>query len=1364
MVSFLKTCIFNIIFILYINENVIYSKKNEYQNETIIKNIKNENKNKNVNYNDNINQLKSMIGNNDLHKNLKILEKLILESLEKDKLRYPVIKEGTEQLLDISKFKKKYIIDKNEEYYIIPTLQSTFHDIVKYEYYMKGQLIEVYNSNISDIIKKKLFIVRTLKTIKLMLIPLNYYKQNNDLKIALEELNNVFISKNVEEKSINPIIDDETFFSNLINDVSEIKKNKEIENKGETLILGDNKIDVMDSNDFFFTTNSNVDFMEALDDITNQYGLGLINHLGPHLIALKNYKNYFEAKNTKFFSWQKILQFSLTDRFKVLDMMCDHDSVYYSEKKRRKTYLKVDRSNTSMECNILEYLIHFFNKYQLEIIKTTQDTDFDLHGMMEHKYIKDYFFSFMCKDPKECIIYHTNQFKKEANEENTFPEEPNREISAYNLYLNYYYFMKRYSSYGTKKALYVHLLNLTGLLNYNTRAYVTSLYLPGYYNAVEMSFTEEKEFTNLFENLIQCIEICHLSQTSQSSKGSNFLNDVTKCDLCKGAYLYSNSLKIQKVSSVMRTLVIYQDYSNFLSHDINWYTFLFLFRLTSFRDIAKSNVAEAMYLNIKDEDKFNKTVVTNYWFPSPIKKYYTLYVRKHIPNNLVDELLNLMKSGTLEKMRKSIKFLVHVNSFLQLDFFHQLNEPPLGLPRAFPLSLILEYKFKQWMSGSPAAFFFSNYINPYKRTDLHDKVLSQKFEPPKMNQWNKVLKTMIECAYDMYFEQRHVKNLYKNNNIYNINNKLMLMRDSIDLYKKHFDDVLFFADIFNMKKYLTATPLVRKGIDRSFYYIHTIMGNSVNFYNYGIIYGFKINKEILKEVVDELFSIYNFNTDIFSDTSFLQTVYLLFRIIEETYRTQRRNDRISVNNVFFMNVANNYSKLNIKEREEEIHNSMASRFYSKTMFSAFQLLFSTMLSKHTDHLDKAYGLSENIQVATSMSAFLTFSYVYNGSMMDSLINSLLPSYAKKPITQLKYGKTFIFSNYFMLASKIYDMLNYKNLSLLCEYQAVASANFYSSKKVLQFMTRKYFPIITYFLFDRFQKTASIQSTKFYEFFIKWNNISPIYLYFNTFTNLYLDSGKYFPGGFSNSLREQSRHVSNKGSPKKPVVHGFTQNVFLQFTSVITYAFCFFGFSQFYAYFENVHYYITSNVRFLERYYSVFNKYFINRFKSKLKEYTSDLLIKYQYETYINIRKHGYLYEAIEARIDAKNKIKEYFYDNDENVMNNLRRYVMENMHKYNISIYIDDDIFFDDCGKNEEFLNDRCNICPVYEESNEDDQVSLSSNNKDTTSVKSKTTTYIDYKNLPQDVLSELSEEENSDDDMNLTDDALMITRLPRNE
>ncbi|SOV84406.1 cytoadherence linked asexual protein 3.1, putative [Plasmodium sp.] len=988
----------------------------------------------------------------------------------------------------------------------------------------------------------------------------------------------------------------------------------------------------------------------------------------------------------------------------------------------------------------------------------------------------------MCNDPKECIIYHTNQFKKEANEEDTFPEQEgsNREINAYNLYLNYYYFMKRYSSYGTKKILYVHLLNLTGLLNHDTRAYVTSLYLPGYYNAVEMSFTEEKEFTKIFQKLLQCIDKCHDDQPYTLSKDSNLFNDITKCDLCRGTFLYSNmkfddahsmiqkfyvyltkGLKIQKVSSLMRTLDIYQDYSNFLSHDINWYTFLFLFRLTSFKDIANKNIAEAMYLNIKDEDTFNKTLVTNYWFPSPIKKYYTIYVRNHIPNNLVD-----------------------------------------GLPRSYPLSLILEHQFKEWMISSPAGFYFSNYQNPYVRKDLHDKVLSNKFEPPKMNQWNKVLKSLIECAYDMYFEQRHVKNLYKYHNIYNINNKLMLMRDSLDQYKNHFDDVLFFADIFNMRKYLTATPTYRKVIDRVYYTLHSIMGNSVNFYNYGIIYGFKIHKEILKEVVDELFSIYNFNTDIYTDTSFLQTVYLLFRKIEDSYRKQRRNDKMSVNNVFFMNVANNYSKLNKKVREIEIHNSMASRYFAKTMFAAFQMLFSTMLSNNANQLDKAYGLSENIQVATSTSAFLTFAYVYNGSIMDSMTNSLLPPYAKKPITQLKYGKTFVFSNYFMLGSKMYDMLNYKNLSLLCEYQAVASANFYSSKKVGQFLLRKFFPIATYFLLLRIsyssvwaggnalmchfhdtntagcktsggggngasgggsggQSSGNSPDPKSFFTDTYMSQQASICFFFYFFTNLYLDAGKHFPAGFGPAIKEQTQHIKEQTYERKPSVHSFNRNFYIELINTFMYINCFFAFFPLYAYFENFHFYITTNFRFLDRYYTVFNKYLINFVAGKIKEYTSDILIKYYREAYINVKKYGYLGEVISSRISPKDKIMNYLYETNEDDINILRRYSMENIHKINMSTYVDDDIFFDDCGKNEEFLNDKCNICPVYEELNEDDQETLSSSSKVTTNVKNNKSIYIDYNKLPEKATSELLEE--YIDDINFTDNVLMITRLAKN-
>ncbi|SOV22389.1 cytoadherence linked asexual protein 8 [Plasmodium sp. DRC-Itaito] len=1401
MISYFKVVVFLIFFFQFLKNKVICSIN---ESENVNENLNEDNNlNEDKNINDNIYQLKFMIANDELHKNLTIQEKLILDSLENDKLKFPLVKHETETYLDISKFKKKSINDADDDMYIIPTIQSSFYDIAKYEHLLKEQLIESYTANISDLIKKKLLIVRTLKTIKLMFIPLNSYKQKNNLKTALEELNEVF-KNNVDQSEKNRLVNNHReAFKNILNVVDEIEKSKEIINKGETLILGNSKIDLMSTNDFFFTTNTNIKFMEELDNISKQYGLGLINQLGPHLIALghfmilklalKYYNIFFELKSVKFFSWQQILNFNMSDRYKILDMMCDQDAVYYSQKKRRKTYMKVDRSNTSMECNILEFLIHFFNKYQLEIIKITEDTDFDLHGMMEHRHIRDRFFSYMCNDPKECIIYHTDRFKKEKDEEDTFQQQDtSHNISAYNLYLNFYYFMKRYSSYGIRKTTYVHLLNLTGLINYDIRAYVTSLYLPGYYNIIEMSFTEETELPTLFYHSLECIKKCYLDENNEytlfmknTSIDSNFINEVSKCDLCKGAFLYANlkydnvpsmlqkfyiyvtqGLKLKKVTSLVRTLDIYQDYSNFLSHDVNWYTFLFLFRITSFQEITQKNVVESLYLNLKDEDSFHRSVTTSYWFPSHIKKYYTLHVRKHLPNNLLDELLKLMRKSTIEKMKKSITFLVHVNSFLQLDFFHNLNEPPFGFPRTHPLSLILEHKFKEWMDGSPAGFYFSNYQNPYIRKELHNRVLDLKFEPPKINEWNKVLKIIIKCAYEMYFEQRHVKNLFKYHNIHSINNKIMLMRDTYDMFnRKDFDDLLFFADIINIRKYLTATPLVKKGMDRTFYVIHSILGNSVNFYKYGIIYGFKVNKEILKEVVDELFSIYNFNTDIFTDTSFLQTVYLLFRKIEDTYKTQRRNDRMSINNIFFMNVANNYSKLSSEQRELEIHNSMASRFYSKTMFSAFQMLFSTMLSNEANHLDKVYGKSGKIGIATSVSAYLTFAYVYNGSIMDSLTNSLLPPYAKKPITQLKYGKTFVFSNYFMLASKMYEMLNYKNLSLLCEYQAVVSANYYSSKKVDQFLGRKFFPLTTTFLYMRIKETSGFGSTDWYKFFGKWDNNNPAaFLYFHFFLNLYFDSGKYFPGGFSTSLREQTEHVTKMGYIKKPSVQGFTQSVFLQLTNIVMYALCFMDISQIYAYFENVNFYIISNIRFLERYFNIFNKYFIDLFRRKLKEYTSDVLLKYEYETYINIRKRGYLDEAMESRIAARNKIKEYLYDNDENIKTNLRRYAMENMHKINMSTYVDDYIFFDDCDKNEEFLNDRCNMCPVYEESDEDNQKDLSSNSMAITRVKYRTTKFIDYKKFPEEASVELSEEENSDDDMNLTDNALMITNIPQNE
>ncbi|SOV84318.1 cytoadherence linked asexual protein 3.2, putative [Plasmodium sp.] len=477
------------------------------------------------------------------------------------------------------------------------------------------------------------------------------------------------------------------------------------------------------------------------------------------------------------------------------------------------------------------------------------------------------------------------------------------------------------------------------------------------------------------------------------------------------------------------------------------------------------------------------------------------------------------------------------------------------------------------MDSSPARFYFSNYQNPHIRKNLHTKVMTQNFEPSNINHWNKVLKSLIECAYNIYFEQRNVKILYNNNNMYNINNKLMLMRDSFNLNKNNSADILFFADIINLREYLEATQTFKKVWDRVYHTLHSVMGNSVKFYKYGIIYGFKINTELLKGDIDELFSNYNFNTVIFIDVSFLQTVYLLFRKMDDSYRTQRRDDKIVGNKV--------------------------------------------------DHLDKAYGINENIQVVTSTLTFLTFAYVYNGSIVDSMTNNLLPPYAKKPIKQLKYGKTFVFSNYFMLSSKIYKMLNYKNLSLLCEYHTLASANFYSDKKVSQYIGRKFLPFTSYYLYLRFNGTIKLKTEISYKFFVGWKNDHSTFFIFYFFTNLYLDSGKLFHGGFG-SVNKRTK--------------------------------------------------ATYFLRDLRTYYGVLNKYFIKFAGTELKEFTN---------------------------LSPKKSIMKYLYDNNEDVMNNLRRYDMENILKNKMTTYVDDYLFFDDCCRNEKFLNERCNSCSVYEDSHE---------------------------------------------------------------
>lgn len=43
-----------------------------------------------------------------------------------------------------------------------------------------------------------------------------------------------------------------------------------------------------------------------------------------------------------------------------------------------------------------------------------------------------------------------------------------------------------------------------------------------------------------------------------------------------------NVIKINNINNLIRNVNFYEDYDNFLTNDINWYTFLLLFRLTSY--------------------------------------------------------------------------------------------------------------------------------------------------------------------------------------------------------------------------------------------------------------------------------------------------------------------------------------------------------------------------------------------------------------------------------------------------------------------------------------------------------------------------------------------------------------------------------------------------------------------------------------------------------------------------------------------------------------------------------------------------------------------------------------------------------------
>ncbi|CRG84568.1 cytoadherence linked asexual protein, putative [Plasmodium relictum] len=1328
--------------------------------------------------NGNINELRSMIDNKELYDNLIELERLMIQSLELDELKLPLLKPEMKVHLNLSNFKNiKITAGSNKGYhYIIPTSKVNIGDMVEYEHITKKQLIESYNYENSTLIKKKNLVVRTLKIIKCMLLPMIFYKNTKKLKGSLIQLNNLFYSYvNIKETpSSSSQADFRTWLhrttkSNSINTKKNIFLHNILKNINSNILK-----DIINSNDLFFTSHPNIYFMKKLDKLSNKYDLGIFNLIGSHFIALghfiilklafKLFYKYFEIGSIKFFSWQKILQFNISDRFKALDLICNEGTNYEADMKRREQYLKIDGTWTIEECRILEFLIHYFNKYQMELYTNAYQTNLKIQILLEHTHLKEEFFNYMCNKEKNCNVYDSGKFRNEygrttlkKKDKYNFPEYhvsvPSK-INSFNVYINFLYFIKYYSYFSYKGILYTHLLNLTGILTGKSKAYVSSLYLPGYYNAIQLSFDKKTSLLELYENILKCVKKCHMGDRRYEVLSYNIdsllnykKNDKNICNMCEGTLFYISSqtenepsmiqkffsyvtevVKVKNINILIKNMNIYEDYDNFLAHDINWYTFLLLFRLTSYKDIIHNNIAKAMYLSLAKEDQFKRSITTSYWFPSPIKKYYSQYVRKYKSTSLLQKLESFLSNDVIEKIKKCITFIVHLQSFLQLDFFYYLIETNMN-EYIFPLTLLMESKFREWMKSFKLGRFFLDYDNEDIETERGEKIRRKYYVTPKYRKWILIMKKIIDKSYEIYFNQKNVKNLYKHHNIYGINNKIMLMKDSYELYSKNFHDIIFYADIFNLESDdLSLIP--KKKLKKFYFYSHSIMGNSVNFYKFGIIYGFIINRDYLKKVVDILFSIYEVNKDIFSDTSFLQTVYLLFKKIEKSFYLRRRNNDISMNNIFFFNVSNNYSKMSKKDREKEINASMASKYFAKTLFVSFKMMFTIKLSRYMDDLDKKYGSDEFLRLIIDEDSFMNYFYISHGSMLDSLTNSFLPYYAKKSITQLKFGKAFILANLHKLCSNIFSILNLNNLSLLLEYQAIISSNFYVSKKMYQFVDKKMelvcmafiaqmTPEYLDFLKNLPEYIQSGNSEKIYNikdlisFPLSLLPISYAGLY--EVGNIYLRKKLFFASVPFNKLQvgtNKKLYFAPLHNKKKAIA--ITFNYVVSYLHATLFCWLFYHFFGWYFYYDFSIMVLRNRVRVFDRYYSIFESSIGNFLLQNFNSFTIDPILNGFKKAYMHVRSKEQYKDLFNSRINIR-EINRSNIKNLEEQIHMLTPQEVEKLSKNENSIYIDDNLFFEQLDENEEFLNRRKTVC--YEEKSKTEEIGKKKCSKEITEV-----------------------------------------------
>ncbi|SOV14532.1 cytoadherence linked asexual protein 9, putative [Plasmodium sp. gorilla clade G2] len=375
---------------------------------------------------DNINEIKSILDNGELYNSLSNLENLLLQTLEQDELKIPMMKGDLDKYLNMSNFKilNELNADGAEKPYIIPTANCSANDIVKYEHALKTQITLEYKPEISDKIKRKNIVIRTLKIIKFMKTPMDAYKSTNNIKQSLLEMNKLFTNKEkkLNEHTINALrLRDRIFNTNKLT-------HRAIKKGISTYMPIETKSDIIDYDDLLFTNHPSIELMENLDKLANYYHIGMFNLIGSHYIAighfitlklaLKNYKKYFEIGSLKYLNWQSILKFNQSDRFKVLDLICDESSLYEDKWKRREQNIFFDIRRMFR----FKFLIHHINKYQMELLEVERS--------VIYMKVKD-----LNKNKKKGVEFHDNNNYKFS--QRMFPAS--KVVDPFNLFTNYFY-------------------------------------------------------------------------------------------------------------------------------------------------------------------------------------------------------------------------------------------------------------------------------------------------------------------------------------------------------------------------------------------------------------------------------------------------------------------------------------------------------------------------------------------------------------------------------------------------------------------------------------------------------------------------------------------------------------------------------------------------------------------------------------------------------------------------------------------------------------------------------------------------------------------------------------------------------------